>query len=137
MTDRITVTGIRAHGYHGVLEHEKQNSQDFIVDAVLWLDLAPADHSDDLVQTVDYGELVTRIAEIVSQQRFDLIEKLAATIADDVLRDERLHAVEVTVHKPSAPVAVKVDDIAVTVRRSRRAGRATSIRAVSPAGELL
>ncbi|MDO5502900.1 MAG: 2-amino-4-hydroxy-6-hydroxymethyldihydropteridine diphosphokinase [Actinomycetia bacterium] len=125
MSDRIEVTGIRARGFHGVFEHEKRDGQDFFVDIALELDLAPAGASDDLTETVHYGEVAALVVARVEGEPFDLIERLASVIADDVLATEaarlRLEAVTVTVHKPSAPVGVPFDDVTVRVRRERPA----------------
>ncbi|HVW42932.1 MAG TPA: dihydroneopterin aldolase [Amycolatopsis sp.] len=119
MSDRITLTGLRVFGQHGVFEHEKRDGQEFVVDVTVWLDLAPAAETDDLKQTVHYGELAELAAGIVGGEPYDLIESVAGKIADEVLADERLTAVEVTVHKPSAPIPLTFDDVAVTVRRQR------------------
>lgn len=119
MPDRITLTGLRVFGRHGVFEHEKRDGQDFVVDIVVWLDLAPAAASDDLTQTLHYGELAQLAADIVGGEPYDLIESVAGRIADEVLKDKRLSAVDVTVHKPSAPIPLTFADVAVTVHRER------------------
>lgn len=117
--DRITLTGVRAFGYHGVYPDEKRDGQEFVVDATVFLPLARAAETDDVVDTVHYGELAERIAAIVSGEPVDLLEKLAARIADEVLRDERVEAVTVTVHKPAAPIPVPFADVSVTITRGR------------------
>ncbi|MDT7724003.1 MAG: 7,8-dihydroneopterin aldolase/epimerase/oxygenase [Actinomycetota bacterium] len=119
MSDRITLTGLRVFGRHGVFDHEKRDGQEFVVDITAWLDLSAAAASDDLKQTLHYGELAQLAADIVGGEPYDLIETVAGRIADEVLRDERLDAVEVTVHKPSAPIQLSFDDVAVTVHRVR------------------
>lgn len=120
MTDRITLTGLRVHGRHGVFEHERRDGQDFLVDITVWLDLDHAAATDDIADTLHYGELAERAAAIVAGEPRNLIETVAAAIADDVMRDGRPHAVEVTVHKPSAPIPLTFADVSVTARRSRR-----------------
>lgn len=120
MTDRIRLTGLRVFGRHGVLDHERRDGQEFVVDVTVWLDLDRAAQTDDLADTVDYGSLATRAAAIVGGQPCDLVETVAGRIVDDVMRDERVHAAEVTVHKPSAPIELTFDDVAVTAHRSRR-----------------
>lgn len=123
MTDRITLTGLRVRGNHGVFEHERRDGQDFLVDITVWIDLVRAAETDDLANTLHYGELAQRAAAIVGGEPRDLIETVAAAVADDVMTDERAHAVEVTIHKPSAPIPLSFADVAVTARRSRRGGR--------------
>ncbi|HVV24323.1 MAG TPA: dihydroneopterin aldolase [Pseudonocardiaceae bacterium] len=123
MTDRITLTGLRVRGRHGVFEHERRDGQDFLVDVTVWIDLNHAAETDDIADTLDYGALAGRAAQIVAGPPCNLIETVAARIADDVMTDERAHAVEVTVHKPSAPIPLTFADVSVTARRSRRGGR--------------
>lgn len=117
--DRITLTGLRVFGRHGVFDHEKRDGQEFVVDLVVWTDLAKAGASDALADTLDYGALAEQAAAIVGGEPYDLIETVCVRIAEAVLADERIDAVEVTVHKPSAPIPLTFDDVAVTVRRER------------------
>ena len=119
MTDRVSLRGLRVHGRHGVLPRERSEGQTFVVDAVLEVDTRPAAASDDLADTVDYGALADRLAGIVAGEPVALIETLAQRLADACLQDARVRAVEVTVHKPYAPVEVDVDDITVTIRREQ------------------
>ncbi|MER7014928.1 dihydroneopterin aldolase [Saccharopolyspora sp. NPDC000359] len=123
MADRITLTGLKVRGNHGVFDHEKRDGQDFLVDITVWIDLGEAASSDDLAKTLHYGELAERAAAIVAGPPKDLIEAVAGEIADDVMTDARVHAAEVTIHKPSAPIPLTFADVAVTIRRSRRGGR--------------
>jgi 7,8-dihydroneopterin aldolase/epimerase/oxygenase len=121
MTDRITLTGLRVFGRHGVFDHERADGQEFVVDVTVWMDLHVAGAGDDLADTLDYGVLAHRVAAIVGGEPCNLIEAVAARIADDVMGfDARPHAVEVTVHKPSAPIDLTFADVAVTARRKRR-----------------
>jgi 7,8-dihydroneopterin aldolase/epimerase/oxygenase len=122
VADRIELRGLTVRGHHGVFEHERRDGQDFVVDITVWIDLAQAASSDDLADTLDYGELAQRAADIVSGPPRKLIEAVAGDIADDVMSDERVHAVEVVVHKPSAPIPLQFNDVAVVARRSRRGG---------------
>ncbi|MGH3719041.1 MAG: dihydroneopterin aldolase [Pseudonocardiaceae bacterium] len=117
--DRITLTGLRVHGRHGVYEHERAHGQEFVVDATVWLDLGPAAATDQLSATLDYDAMGRRIAQFVGGQPCNLIETVAARIADDVLADQRVQAVEITVHKPTAPMSLSFTDVSVTFRRSR------------------
>ena len=122
--DEITLTGLRAWGRHGVYDEERAQGQEFVVDLTLRIDTAAAAASDDVVDTVHYGELAERVAALVGSDPVNLLETLAQRIAADVLADSRIEQVEVTVHKPSAPIAVPFGDVSVTIRRSRPAPRA-------------
>jgi 7,8-dihydroneopterin aldolase/epimerase/oxygenase len=119
MLDRISIVGLRVRGHHGVFASERAAGQEFVVDAVLWLDAAPAAAVDDLSLTADYGAIADRLATIVAGEPVALIETLADRLAAACLEDEVVRAAEVTVHKPQAPVQQQFTDIAVTVRRSR------------------
>jgi dihydroneopterin aldolase len=123
VTDRIELRGLTIRGHHGVFEHERRDGQDFVIDITVWIDLAVAAASDDLADTVDYGALAQLAADVVAGPPRDLIETVAAEIADGLMVDERLHAVEVVVHKPDAPIPLTFSDVAVVARRSRRGTR--------------
>ncbi len=111
------MTGLRVRGHHGVLAAERADGQDFVVDAVLELDLRPAGASDDLADTLDYGVLATQLAAVVAGEPVDLLETLATRLAEVCLADGRVVSVEVTVHKPSAPIDLSFTDVSVTVIR--------------------
>jgi 7,8-dihydroneopterin aldolase/epimerase/oxygenase len=123
MADRIELRGLAVRGNHGVFDHERRDGQDFLVDITVWIDLADAAASDQLSDTYDYGVLAQRAAGIVGGPARNLIETVAAEIAEDVMTDERVHAVEVVVHKPQAPIPLTFADVAVVARRSGRGGR--------------
>ncbi|HTJ39262.1 MAG TPA: dihydroneopterin aldolase [Dactylosporangium sp.] len=120
--DRIELRGLKVRGYHGVFDFERRAGQDFVIDAVLELDLRPAAASDDVNDTVHYGELAERLAAVVSGEPVNLIETLAARLAEVCLADARVAAATVTVHKPQAPIPLEFADVAVIVRRTREEG---------------
>jgi 7,8-dihydroneopterin aldolase/epimerase/oxygenase len=117
--DRISLTGITAFGHHGVFISERQHGQRFVVDVSCTLDLSVAASSDDLEQTIDYGALAQAVAADIERDPLNLIEALADRIALTCLRYDAIQCVEVTVHKPQAPMPVDVADVAVTLTRSR------------------
>lgn len=122
MSDRIELRGLKVRGNHGVFDHEKRDGQDFYIDLIVWADLSAAAKSDDLADTLDYGDLAQRAAAIVGGPSRDLIETVAAEIADDVMADQRVSAVEVSVHKPSAPIPLTFADVIVVAKRTRGEG---------------
>lgn len=117
--DRISLTGVTAYGHHGVLDFEKRDGQEFVVDVAMDVDLTAAASTDDLTATVSYAEVAADVVEVVSGPSLDLIEAVAGAIADRVLARPLLESVAVTVHKPQAPVGVPFGDVSVTVRRDR------------------
>ncbi|MEU8816005.1 dihydroneopterin aldolase [Actinoplanes sp. NPDC048796] len=116
---RISLSGLRVRGRHGVFDFEREQGQDFVIDVRLDLDLRPAAASDDVTDTVHYGELAERLAAIVGGEPVNLIETLADRLVTACLEDRRVATAEVTVHKPQAPIPLEFADVAVTLRRSR------------------
>lgn len=121
MADRIELKGLAFHANHGVLAHETEFGQAFSLDIVCWLGFAEAAASDDLTKTVNYAELADMALGIATGTPRKLIETVATEIAETALRTyAQLHAVEVTLHKPHAPIPAVLDDVSVVARRSRK-----------------
>lgn len=117
--DAIILTGLRVRAHHGVFEHERENGQDFVVDLTVWLDTAGSAATDNLAHTLDYGELALRVTDAVRRDPVDLIETVAERIASVVMEFPQAHRVQVTLHKPNAPISVPFIDVAVRIVRSR------------------
>lgn len=121
VADRIELKGLECFGHHGVFDFEKAQGQPFIVDITCWMDFSAAGASDDLSDTVDYGALAIMAADIVEGPPRDLIETVASDVATAVMEEFAvLHAVEVSIHKPKAPIPRAFADVAVVARRSRK-----------------
>ncbi|MBC6794576.1 dihydroneopterin aldolase [Corynebacterium sp. LK28] len=136
MADRIELIGVEAFGHHGVFSQEKDAGQKFIVDMVVWTDFRAAADSDALEDTINYVQLADIAVNAVEgkgaqgtqgaqslqsqPQSHDLIETLASRIADEIAELGGVYAVEVTVHKPEAPIAHPFADVRVVARRSKR-----------------
>jgi 7,8-dihydroneopterin aldolase/epimerase/oxygenase len=117
--DVIQLTGIRCYGYTGYLEEERFLGQWFEVDLRLHLDLAPAGVSDRLEETLDYRSVISAVKEIVSTQKFALVEKLAAALVDAVLAHSLVQTVELKLHKLAAPIPDFGGKITIELTRSR------------------
>lgn len=128
MTDHIALTGLRVTGHHGVYDFEREAGQEFVVDAVLEIDLKRAASTDDVSDTVHYGELAEALAAIVAGEPVNLLETLAERLAGACLADTRVSAAEITVHKPQAPIPLTFSDMAVTIRRERAGTPRAQIR---------
>lgn len=135
MSDTITLTGIRIEAAHGVLAKEKQYPQTFIVDATLHLDLSKAGLSDKLSDTVDYGQIARRIVSTVKSEQVNLLEHLANKIATAILLTPAIEAVDVTIHKPQAPLVVPFSDVSVSIHRTQMPIRSVREQAREEAGE--
>jgi len=120
--DRLTLRGMRFEARHGVLPHEKVETQPFEVDVVLHADLSTSGRTDALADTVDYAALFDLVSAIVTGPSFDLIEALADAVARAALAatDPRLvGAVEVRVRKPRAPIDGVLDTVEAALVRRR------------------
>ena len=121
--DRITLNGLRGRGLHGVYPRERVEGQTFVVDAVLEVDTRGAAEGDDLGRTADYGAIAEKLVAVIEGEPVNLIETLAARLAGMCLADPAVLAVEITVHKPDAPISVPFEDVSVTIRRQRNEAR--------------
>lgn len=125
MADRIELIGLEAYGYHGVFDHEKAQGQKFLIDIIVWTDFGAAAHSDELADTISYVDLADIAVEEVQSAGskgagHDLIETLASRIADRINDIAGVQAVEVTVHKPQAPIEYPFSDVRVVARRNAK-----------------
>jgi dihydroneopterin aldolase len=117
--DRLELRGLRVFARHGVLDEERRDGQEFVIDAVLWLDTRPAAASDDLSKTIDYGALANRLVRLAGDPPVRLIETLAERLVAECLSDLLVAEAEITIHKPQAPISHPFDDVAVIIRRER------------------
>lgn len=118
--DTISLDGIEVWANHGVMEHEADLGQRYVVDVTIHVDLRAAAVSDDLADTIDYGALSSLVVHTFGAPRTRLVEAVTGRLAAAVLgHDERIAAVDVTVHKPSAPLTVPVRDVRITMHRTR------------------
>lgn len=116
--DQIRLVGVRVDAVHGVYPEEKLRPQPFLID--LTATLRRRSDVDRLSATVDYSALVSAIVAVVQERSVDLIETLAQRIADSVLAFPGIAEVEVSVHKPEAPLPVPVSDVSVTIIRRKQ-----------------
>jgi dihydroneopterin aldolase len=118
MTDRITLTGLSVFAHHGVFDHERAYGQEFIVDVVVEVNMSKAAETDSIDDAVNYGALAITVVSEVKRDPVNLLETVAARVASAVLADKRIDAVEVTIHKPQAPIETAFSDVSVTIRRT-------------------
>jgi FolB domain-containing protein len=119
MADLIELRGLRAAGICGALPEEQERKQPLEVDLDVETDLRAAGASDDLADTIDYGALAAEVERVVTTERFVLLEKLAARLAEVVLADGRVDAVTVAVRKLRPPVPQLLDTSGVRITRRR------------------
>lgn len=121
MTDTIFIHGIVIHARHGVMEHEAEVGQRFVIDLELSCDLSESSRSDKLADTVSYSNVVATATAAFKDANYRLLERAAGAVADAVLAAfAKISAVKVTVHKPHAPIAAIFGDVGVILTRTRR-----------------
>lgn len=119
MTDRVFVSNLCLHGYHGVHTAEKSLGQKFFIDIDCQL-AEEATSTDRMEETVHYGEVCDLAEELSGNTVFNLIETFAERIASAILEKwPIIDKVTVTVRKPSAPIRHLVDHVGVAITRSR------------------
>ena len=119
-SDKIMLEAMLFMGYVGVLAEEKERGQLFEINLILHCRQLKAVDTDLLVQTVDYAAVYQLVADIMKTARFDLIERLAGYLAEQVLHRYRLvHGLEVTVRKPQAPIDGQFKAMGVSIYRER------------------
>ncbi len=116
--DCIEVTGIRCYGYVGYLPEEQVLGQWFEVDLTLWMDLIAAGRSDDISDTLDYRRAIATVKDLVKTSKFALVEKLASTIADAILKLDRVQQVRVRLIKCAAPIPDFDGKIVIDITRT-------------------
>lgn len=121
MSHKIKITGLRVYAHHGVFDFERQNGQDFFIDATLWV-AGKSTLTDDLNHTVHYGDLAKSLVEAAKSQPVDLIETLAQRLLDLCLNlgggelSGLVKRAKITIHKPNAPIPFDFEDVSVTVK---------------------
>ena len=121
MRHKISITGLRVFAHHGVFDFERQNGQDFYIDASIWVDGDKAAFSDDLNHTAHYGDLAKGLVELTKNNPVDLLETLAQRLLDYALNfgGGKVLKAKITVHKPGAPIPYEFEDVSITVKAKR------------------
>ncbi|MCX8530230.1 MAG: dihydroneopterin aldolase [Rhodoluna sp.] len=125
MAQKISIEGLRVFAHHGVFDFERQNGQDFYIDATVWVGSPKATLTDNLSDTIHYGDLAKAIVENVKSEPVDLLETLAQRLLDMIMNygggavSGIITKAKVTVHKPNAPIPYDFKDVSVSVKAKR------------------
>jgi len=121
MSDTIFISGVVIHARHGVMEHETEVGQRFVIDLELSADLSDSSRTDRLADTVSYSDVVATATAAFKNVNYKLLERAAGAVAEAILTAfGRITSVKVTVHKPHAPIAAIFDDVGVILVRMRQ-----------------
>jgi len=120
MTDTIFIKGVVVHARHGVMKHETEVGQRFVIDLDLFADLSESSRSDRLSDTISYSNVVETATDAFKNANYKLLERAAGAVADAILSAfPKVRSIKVTVHKPHAPIAEIFEDVGVVLTRNR------------------
>jgi dihydroneopterin aldolase len=113
----VEIHGLSLYTHHGVTEAEREIGQRLLIDLSLEVGEVDATVTDLVEDTVDYGAVCNTVSLVAQQRSYKTLERLCTAIADRVLADYPVDAVEVKCTKPEPPIALPVDEVSVTVWR--------------------
>ena len=118
--DKIIIKGLKVFAYHGVNPEEKANGQNFVVDIIAYRSVDKAGKTDDLNDTASYAKLLKTAVRVMSEDKYDLLERVAHRVAEQILEEyESIERVDVCLKKPEAPINADFDYVAVEISRTR------------------
>lgn len=119
--DKIIIKGLKVFAYHGVNPEEKVDGQNFVVDIIAYCSLDKAGRADDLNDTVSYARILKTAVRVMSEDKYDLLERVAHRVAEQILNDfSSIERVDVCLKKPEAPINADFDYVAVEISRTRK-----------------
>ena len=119
MPDFLRLQNLQFFGHHGVHPEEQVLGQEFQIDVELHLpNLKETASLDTLNHSVDYVDVIGVVEDIVTKERFKLIESLAEEIAQRIGQHWQPPSVMIRVRKPHPPIATKLDSVEVEIIRT-------------------
>lgn len=116
--DVIRIENLKVFAYHGVFEEEKQNGQDFYVNAKLISNLKKAGMTDQLQESTHYGEVCLQIKKTLTEQKYDLIERACERCIEDILvQFPLIQEITMELRKPHAPIPMEFESVSVEITR--------------------
>lgn len=118
--DKIHIKGLKLKGYHGVMDFEKEQGQEFVLDITASLDFTGARLSDNLNDTVSYADMIETVKTVFLSEKNDLVERVAERIATALLENyKKLDSVTILLKKPQAPINEEFDFVGVEITKQR------------------
>lgn len=116
--DKIKIEDLEVFGHHGVFKEENVLGQKFLVTAILHLDTRKAGLSDDLEDSINYGQICNDIERIMKEKQFKLIESVAEYMCMWLLKKyNKIHFIELEIKKPWAPILIPLKSVSITIKR--------------------
>ena len=118
--NQIIIKNLKIFAYHGVHDFEKNDGQDFFVDAILDLPEMPGFENDEISRVISYSDVVRSIKKVMTKKSYNLIEKAAMEIISEIFSSfGEVKAVDITVKKPHAPIKEEFEYVAVRFKKTR------------------
>lgn len=118
--DKIIVKGLKVFAYHGVNPEEKVDGQNFVADITAYRSVEKAGRTDNLNDTVSYSKMLKTAVRVLTEDKYDLLERVAHRVAEQVLTEyESIERIDVCIKKPEAPIKADFDYVAVEISRTR------------------
>jgi 7,8-dihydroneopterin aldolase/epimerase/oxygenase len=118
--DKIFVKGMSFYGYHGLYPEENKLGQRYTVSLTIELDLSKAGETDQMEDSIDYGQIYEITKQIVEGEAKNLVEAVAEDIAQALLAQfPKMEAITVHVSKPGAPIPGNFETVAVEIHREK------------------
>jgi dihydroneopterin aldolase len=115
----VEISGLSIYTHHGVGEAEREVGQRLVFDVSFELERCHATVTDDLDDTLDYGDVCQQVALAAQERSFNTLERLCSHVADRMLERYGVDEVTVRVAKPEPPIPLPVDEVAVEVFKER------------------
>jgi dihydroneopterin aldolase/2-amino-4-hydroxy-6-hydroxymethyldihydropteridine pyrophosphokinase len=116
--DKIKIKDLEVYCYHGVFPEENKLGQKFVISAELYLDTHKAGISDDLSESIHYGEVCYMIERFMKNNTFKLLESVAERLADYLLLEiSLLEKIKLEIKKPWAPIGLPLTYASVEIKR--------------------
>ncbi|MEE1010620.1 MAG: dihydroneopterin aldolase [Acutalibacteraceae bacterium] len=118
--DKILIRNLKIFAYHGVHDYEKENGQNFVFDIDVFVDVSDACKSDNVDDTVSYSAVIYQVQKIFTENKYDLLEKAAQTVADGLFESfDKIQSLRILLKKPEAPIKADFDYVGVEIFRER------------------
>ena len=116
--DKIKIQNLEVFANHGVFPEENVLGQKFVVSAVLYTDTRKAGQTDELTASIHYGEVSAFIDRYLKEHTFQLLEKVAESLAEELLLQTKgLQKIRLEIKKPWAPVGLPLETVSVEIER--------------------
>ncbi len=130
---KILIKDLKLFGYHGVRDEEKKDGQEFLFNIRILLNKDDLTGEDSIERTLNYSEVIRLVKKINGGRRFDLLETLSRTVAEEILKLYPLaEKVKVRVEKTSPPIKEDLYSVGVVCKLQRDVNNITAD--ASPAG---